>query len=214
MMKRELLPLLIFLVVAPLLLPACRGERDPERPSDAYLLFRDALFDGDAKGVWARTDERTRAHLDEHYARLVEMNEMIERYLPATDHQLARNQAGVVLLDRVSSGEELFLHLFDTTEFPADDQAVFHGSRVQEIQMAEDGDSAIILTRGENEFLLVRQEDEEWYVNLVDSGDFLNPVFAWLENNFEALEQTVEDLIAEELRVRERIIAELMGIEE
>ena len=177
-------------------------------------MFRDALFEGDGPAVWARTDQSTRDYFDGQFARLVEMNEMIERYLPVTDHQLARNQAGVVLLNEVDSGESLFLHLFDTDEFPESDQAVFHGSRVLEIQMTEEGDSAVIVTRGGDEFLLVRQDDGEWYVNLADSGEFLAPVFAWLESNYDALEQTVEDLIAEEQRVRERIIAELMGIED
>lgn len=190
---------------------ACSGELDPARPEDSYRLFRDALFSGDGQGLWERTDDQTRAYFDAHFERLETMNELIESFLPLTDHQLARQQSGVELLEKVDSGQELFLHIFSPAEFPKD-PAVEFGSQVQEIQMAEDGKSALIVTRGGQEFILTLQSDELWYINLAESGPVLDQAFQWLTDNQAALEQTVEDLIAEERQVREQIIAELMGL--
>lgn len=204
---------LVALTTMELFLTGCRGDLDPERPDGSYLIFRDALFDGDGDGIWERTDDRTRTYFEDHYKRLQDMNDLIERYLPSTDHQLARRQSGVELLEEIDSGKALFLHILEPTEF-ADDDAVFFGSNPDEIRISEEGDSAIIATHGGQEFVLTRQDDEQWYVNLADSGSFLDEAFEWLSKNQDALEQTVEDLIAEERQVREQIIADLMGLDD
>lgn len=201
------------MVAASLVLTACSSELDPSDPEDAYDLFRHALFDGDGEAVWERTDEQTREHFDNRFERLQEMNDLIERYLPQTDHQIARSQSGAELLDETDSGRSLFIRLFEPSEFP-DDEAVRFGSEVQQIQMSEDGHSAVVITRGGQEFSLVLQDEELWYVNLVDSGDFLDEALKWFDDNEDALEQTVEDLIAEERQMREQIISELMDIDE
>ena len=205
------LGLVFLLLFSAAFLVGCRGDLDPQRPDDAYLLFRDALFAGDGQGVWNRSDDQTRKYFEEHYERLVEMNALIERYLPLTDHQLARRQSGVELIERVDSGEALFLQIFTPEQLP-DDNAIHFGSTVREIRVSEDGQTAVILTRGEQEFVMMRQDKDEWFVNLAESGDFLDEAFQWLQQNEEALEQTVEDLIAPERQVRETIIADLMGL--
>jgi len=186
----------------------CGGEPDPSSPDDAYQIFRTALFEADAETMWQRTDPQTRDYFEERYQRLVEMDELIERYLPQTDHQIARTQSGAELLDEVDSGSELFVTMIQPGPF-VDDDAVELGSRLQELRMAEDGQSAVAATRGGQEFVLVADGDH-WYVNLVESGQFLETTFQWLTDNEEALEQTVEDLIEEERQVREEIIADLM----
>ena len=203
--------LMILLLFGALALTGCRSDLNPQEPDDSYLLFRDALFAGDGEGIWERSDEQTRAYFDDHYQRLVDMNALIERYLPLTDHQLARRQSGVELIDRIDSGKDLFLQIFSPEELP-DDNAIHFGSTVREIRVSEDGQTAVILTRGEQEFVMVRQDNDEWFVNLAESGDYLDTAFQWLRSNEEALEQTVEDLIAQERQVRETIIAELMGL--
>lgn len=192
---------------------ACNSELDPSDPEDAYDIFRHALFEGDGEKVWARTDEQTREYFEQRHEVLQEMNALIERYLPHTDHQIARSQSGAELLDEIESGEELFVRLFEPVEFP-DNHAIRFGAEVQQIQMAEDGETAVVLTRSEQEFVIVRQDDENWYVNLAESGDFLDNTFQWLIENEDALTQTVEDLIAEERQVREQIIADLMDIDD
>lgn len=192
---------------------SCSGELDPSDPEDAYEIFRDALLEGDGQTVWERSDEDTRQFVDDRFDSLREMDELIERYLPATDHQLARSQTGAELLDELDSPEELFVRVFESNALP-DDEAMYVGSAPEQIQMAEDEESAVILTRGQQEFVLVLEEDDLWYVNLVDSGEFLPNAFAWIDENEQNLEQTVQDLIAEERQAREEIIADLLDREE
>lgn len=191
-----------------LLMAACGGDLDPEDPEDAYALFHQALFDGDAEGVWERSDETTRNYFQQRYEALEHMNELIERYLPPTDHQLARAQSGAELTDELDDGRELFIHIFDG--LAVDDQAAIQfGASAAQVQMAEEGDTARLITRSDQEFDLVRQDDQ-WFVNFVDSDAFDDRAMQWLDANEEALTQTVEDLIEEERRERESIIAELL----
>lgn len=191
----------------------CSSELEPSDPEDSYELFRIALLEGDGEEVWERTDDNTRQYFEDRYAALEEMDDLIERYLPPVDHQLARSQSGSELLDELESPQELFHYVFQF-EAMADDDAVRLGSDPRQIQMTEDETSAVVLTRTEQEFVLVLQDDERWYVNLVESGDFVDEAFAWLDQNEDALEQTVEDLIAEERQLRETIIADLFDREE
>lgn len=191
----------------------CGDELDPTEPEDAYLVFRDALFDGDGETVWERTDEQTHAYFEQKYGVLVEMDELIRRYLPQTDVKLARKQSGTVLLDKVSDGRELFLEVYSAENVP-DDEAVRIGSNVDEVKVAEDGELAKVVTRAGQEYLLTRDaESEEWFVMLVKSSEAVESSFGWLDSNEEALTQTVEDLIKEEREEREEVIAELMGFD-
>lgn len=190
---------------------ACSSELDPTDPGDAYTIFRDALFAGQPDVVWERFDPQTRASFQERYDRLVQMNQLIESYLPQTDHRLARSQSGVELLASVGDGRELFEMVFEKAEMPDDDAIVF-GSGISEIRVSEDGTTALVVTRGAQEFVMVQAEDETWHVDLVGSGDFLDTSFGWLTRNEEALSKTVEDLIAEERQKREAIIADLMNL--
>ncbi|RAL25484.1 hypothetical protein DL240_04535 [Lujinxingia litoralis] len=205
--------LLFALLLAPLALgtTACSGELDPTSPGDAYTLFRDALFEKEEDIVWERLDPESHAYFQARYERLVQMNELIESYLPQTDHRLARSQSGAELIASVSDGRELFDYVFEKAQMPQDDAIIF-GSGIQEIRVSEDGKSALVLTRGQQEFVMAQAEDEAWQINLVDSGDFLDTSFGWLTRNEEALAKTVEDLIAEERQKREAIIAELMNL--
>jgi hypothetical protein len=208
----RLAPLIILAsIVLTGFMTGCSGELDPTRPGDAYTLFRDALFAGDGDAVWARSDKATHDHFEQRYQQLVQMDRLIESYLPQTDHRLARRQSGVELVEKVSDGKTLFLKVFDTSALPKE-EAVLFGSDGREIRMSEDGNTALVITRGEQQFTLAKASDGQWYVNLVESGDVLSTVFAWLDKNEAALEQTVEDLIAEERKKREAIIAELMNL--
>ena len=213
-MKRLASNLLFPLLALTLALVAfgCSSELDPTDPGDAYTIFRDALFAQQAAGVWDRLDPETHAYFQERYERLVQMNQLIESYLPQTDHRLARSQSGVELLESVSDGRELFDHVFTKATMP-DDTAIVFGSGVREIRVSEDGESALVVTRGLQEFVMVQADDEHWHVNLVGSGEFLDTSFGWLTSNEEALSQTVEDLIAEERQKREAIIADLMNLD-
>lgn len=189
----------------------CSGEPDPSDPEDAYDMYRHALFEGDGEAMWERVDEETREYFEARYTQLEEMDELIERYLPATDHDIARSQSGAELLDDVDSGSELFTAVIEPGEF-IEDEAVWLGADLAELRMAQDGESAVAVTRGQQQFVLVT-EDDEWYVNLVESDQILDNRFEWLDNNEDNLEQTVEDLLEEERQMREEIIADLMDVD-
>ena len=192
----------------------CGDELEPTNPTDAYLMFRNALFQGDAETVWRRTDEQTHKYFQERYKQLVEMDSMIRRYLPQTDHKIARKQSGTVLLDDVDNGKELFMHVFDGESVPAD-EAIEVGSRVDETRVGEKEKFARVITRAGQEYVLERDpETEEWHVMLVKSSDAVDKSFGWLDFNQNALQKTVEELIAEEREEREKVIAELMGYDD
>lgn len=192
----------------------CSSELDPADPEGAYYIFRDALLEEDPQTVWERTDEETHAYYQARYNDLVEMDETIDRYLPQTDHKIARQQSGTVLLDEVDDGKSLFLKTFAPSELP-EEEAIKVGSDIDELKLAEDKSSAKVITRAGQEYVFSRDENsDEWHVMLVRSTDIVEKSFAWLENNRSALQQTVEDLIAEEREKREAIIAELLNKKE
>lgn len=203
---------LVVLVIS-LATTGCSENLDPHDPEGAYNLYRDALLANDAEGVWARLDPTTRQYFQEQYETLVEMDEMIERYLPATDHKIARRQAGSVLTDRVTDGKGLFLELFQPQNLELEPGHRV-GMTVDEIKIDEDETAAVLTTLGNDTLYLSRGEDQQWYVMLVRSSTLVGERMKWLAENRTALQQTVEDLIDEERQKREAIIAELMRLEE
>ncbi|MGM0557790.1 MAG: hypothetical protein ACQEVA_15505 [Myxococcota bacterium] len=206
--------LIAIVALSAVITTGCSDELDPTEPKDAYVIFRDALFSGDGQVVWERTDEQTHAYFEQRYGVLVEMDELIRRYLPQTDVKLARKQSGTVLLDEVSNGRELFLKVYSAENVPSE-EAVQLGSNVDEVKVAEDGQLAKVVTRAGQEYIMTRDEQsEEWFVMLVKSNDAVEDSFDWLDSNEEALTQTVEDLIKEEREKREEVIAELMGFDQ
>jgi hypothetical protein len=207
--------ILVLIIVASAMWGAsCGGELDPSEPEGAYYIFRDALLEGDVETVWERSDEETHQYFEERYERLVEMDEMIERYLPQTDHRIARQQSGTVLLDEIDGGKALFLKVFEPEGLP-DEEAIRIGTDVKELKLAEDDSAAKVVTRAGQEYVLTHQDDtDQWHVMLVRSTETVEAALGWLESNQSALQQTVEDLIAEERQRRETIIADLMDIKD
>lgn len=213
----RLLLLLALLFVAPLS-TGCGENLDPTTPVGAYNEYRNALFAGDAEKVWARLAPSTHEYFDEQHARLVKMDETIVRYLPATDHKLAREQAGSILTDDIKNGKGFFMKVFDPASVP-EDEAYRVGMDVDTEAIAEDGDTAKITTRGGQTYILTKGEgaeegSEEWFVMLVRSNEAVGKRLGWLDSNETALQKTVEDLIDEEKKKREALIARLMDVEE
>jgi hypothetical protein len=172
----------VWLLAAALLAVGCSDELDPAEAGDAYLMFRDAMWAG---------------------------------YLPLADHRLARRQSGAVLTKEIKDGKGLFLKVFTPDKLPKE-TAYKLGTDVEELAVSEDDQNAKIVTRGKQTFYLVKQkaakrgEPARWHVKLVQSSEAVPGAFSWLEGNRVALQQTVDDLIAEERQQREAIIAELM----
>jgi len=192
--------------------PGCSSELDPTEPDGAYYLFRDALLAGDGEGVWKYSDQATHAYFQDRYEHLVEMDETIEQFLPLTDHRIARQQSGAVLLDEVKDGKGLFLKLFQSQKF-AEDEAIRIGTDIDELEVNKDSTAARISTRAKQVYLLDRdKKSEQWHIMLMESetSKSIENSLGWLGHNESALQQTVEDLVAEQREKREAIIAELM----
>ncbi len=188
----------------------CGGELDPTEPDGAYYIFRNALLKGDAQTVWKRCDSETHKYFDDRYDQLVDMDETIQKYLPQTDHRIARKQSGTILLDDVHDGKGLFLKIFQPKNLP-DKEAIKIGSDIDELKVAEDDTAAKVVTRAGQHYLLTHDDkSDQWYVMLVRSTDSVDKSMKWLGANQSALQQTVEDLIQEEREKREAIIADLM----
>jgi hypothetical protein len=206
-------------MIALLMATGCSDELDPTEAGDAYLMFRDALWSGSAEQVWSLSDEQTHTYFQERYEELVGMDDTIDRYLPLADHRLARRQSGAVLIKEIKDGKGLFLKVFTPDKLPKED-AFRLGLDVEELAVAEDDQNAKVVTRGKQVFYLVKQkgskkgERARWYVKLVQSSEAVPGAFVWLEGNRTALQQTVDDLIAEERQQREAIIAELMNLQQ
>jgi len=205
--------ILAIVASASLSLTACSGELDPTEPSEAYLLFRKALKEGDVDAMWERSADSTKRYVRQRYEQLVEMDRKIEKYLPQTDHKLARKQTGTELLDEIEDGRDLFERIV-TPENLEVDEARRLGSLIEEIRLSKDKKKAEVATRGGRTYRLVKQDDGEWYVAVAESVDALDASFEWLDRNNEALTQTINDLRQEEREKREEIIADLMDVDE
>lgn len=196
------------------LLTGCGKKLDPSDPEGAFNLFWQHMMDGQSEAMWDLMAPSSHEYFDQQLERLHEMDEKIGRYLPPTDHTLARKQAGSILTDEIKDGRGLFLKIFKPAEVPKE-EAIQVGMQVEQVTMSEDQKSAAVLTRGGQKVLLTYdQANEKWEVMFVESFAELGTAMGWLESNETALDQTIEDLISEERRERESLIAELMGYEE
>jgi hypothetical protein len=190
----------------------CQGEPEPTDPEGSYRLFQQALEHGDESAMWRRLDSQTKAYFADRYRELESMDAKIRRYLPATDHEVARNQSGTTLLNEIDGGEELFARVArpDRVAMTPGRRV---GRRVESITVSKDEKSAVVETLAGQTFRMTKGEEGEWYVNLVASNDSIHQSFAWLRNNSEALDETVDHLVDREQQRRERVIADLFDVE-
>ena len=190
----------------------CEKNVDPTDPEGAYNLYIDALFTGDAETVWNRAAPSTHEYFQEQFDVLVQMDETIRRYLPPTDHKIAREQAGSILTNSATDGKTLFLQVFkpDTLALKEKHRV---GSVVDQIRVNEEGTIAELKTLGGDVIYLTKGDKEQWFVMLVRSSSAVTDQMKWLGENESALKQTIEDLIAEERTKREAVIAELMRLQ-
>lgn len=202
----------VTVALAVLMVAGCSSEPEPTSPGGAYRMFRAALVDGDSKAMWERCAPRTHEYFQARYDDLVTMDRKIERYMPQTDHRLARKQAGTELLDKVDGGRALFERVVRPNRIVVN-QSRKLGLSVQEIRMSKDESRAVAATYAGQEFRMVKGENGEWYVRLVESVEAVDEAFAWLRNNKTALEKTIDELVEDERSEREQVIAELFDVE-
>lgn len=191
----------------------CGKKMDPSDPEGAFNLFQEAMLNGQSEQMWELMAPSSHSYFDQQVERLRGMDEKIGRYLPPTDHRLARNQAGSILTDEIKDGRGLFLKVFTPNEIPKD-EPVLVGLQVEQVTLSEDKKSAAILTRGNQKVLLQYDSTaERWNIMFVESFEELKTAMSWLDSNETALAQTIDDLISEEQRKRETLIAEMLGYE-
>ncbi|MEZ4462367.1 MAG: hypothetical protein R3E66_22110 [bacterium] len=206
--------LLLMLALSTLLLSACGDKLDPSDPEGAFNLFKTAMLNGDRDTMWEHMAPSSREYFDAQLKRLHAMDEKIARYLPPTDHKLARTQAGSILTDSMTTGRQLFDKVVTPSGLPKDEKYLV-GLTVEEIKVSEDEKTAAILTRGKQKVLLQYDEkNDRWDVMFVESFEPLKTAMKWMDANENALNQTIDDLLSEERRKRETILAELMGFED
>ncbi len=189
----------------------CAENLDPKDPEGAYNLYVKALWAKDAAAVWDRSAPTTHQYFTDKYNILVKMDATIGRYLPPTDHRIAREQAGSILTSKVQDGRGLFLEVFQPGRLKLAEKHVV-GAVVDQIKISEDETAAELRTLGGDVFFLAKGANEEWFVMLVRSSTTIEGQMKWLMQNESALNQTIEDLIQEERRERESVIAELMKL--
>ena len=190
----------------------CEEELRPEEPKGAYLLWREALLQGDVDGVYKYLDQDTHKLLDERVTVLKELEGDISRYLPQVDQKIARKQTGAVLLrdhKDLEDGRALFGLIYQPGSLKITPE-VRVGSEVSDVELNEAGDIASVVTYGGDQYYFKRESDSVWrtgaWLTLADERT------RWVLDNQTALEQTVQDLISEEQEeigaVIEHVLAE------
>ncbi len=208
---------IIIILSSLLALFGCGEKLDTTDPEGTYNLYRNAVFEGNAENVYKLLAPDSIQYFDDEFLRLERMDKTIARYLPITDHKLARRQAGSILTDEVTDGQSLFLKVFQPSGMNLSkssrwSQSPFEvGAIVEEIQVSEDGKAAKLTTKAKEEYRFIKEKDV-WKLQLVQSAEAFQSAMGWMEKNENALQQTIDDLIEEETTKRESIIADLMGI--
>ncbi len=196
----------------------CGEKLETSDPEGTYNLYRNALFEGDSEKIYVLLAPESIAYFDDEFARLERMDETIAKYLPITDHKLARRQAGSILTDEVKDGHGLFLKIFKPSSMELSKSSRWNqspyevGAIVDEIQVSEDGKAAKLTTKAKEEYHFEKTEKGVWKLQLVQSAKAFQDATQWMRKNERSLQQTIDDLIEEERTKRETIIAELMGL--
>lgn len=199
-------------VLVALLSASCAEELLPTEPEGAYMLWRQALLEGDEDAAYSYLDEETHKIFDQRVEVLRAMEKDIQRYLPQVDQKLARQQTGVVLLKqgKIDDGAGLFRALF-TTEGLEVTPEIEVGTEISEIEINEAGDEAAVVAYAGQQFLLRKEGDGVWRIASWRSMCIERTL--WILDNRSALEQTVQDLINEEKEEMNAVIKFLLAEE-
>jgi hypothetical protein len=203
--QRALFTVLLSLLLGGGVLSGCSDELDPTQPEGAYRIFRQGLLAGEADNVWECLDASTKGVFDERASTLTAMSDDIVRFLPTVDQKLARRQTGVEVLSTkgVSGGKSLFALLFVPGAVSVTPE-IEVGMLVSSVELSTSKTEAIVVTQAGQQFRLAKEDDGHWRVS--SWREFAVARTKWVLDNQTALQQTVEDLIAEEKEEVERII--------
>jgi hypothetical protein len=172
------------------LLPAaCSSELDPKDPEGAYLMFREALLNGDEEALWEALSESTKQLFSDGYQDLLDLDVAIDQLAPE-DRTIARERTAARLLSRVDGPKSLFLMIVRLENVAGEDRFRY-GSAVDEVNVDEEAGEATVVTEAGTQIELVRQEDGIWRVRSLAPiiGDRLRV----LSEDIDAVEATLAD---------------------
>lgn len=152
------------LCVLSLSLAACGGEKPPTEPEGGLAVFGAALASQDADAIWARLTPDTQLVAESALSALGTTDQLIER-LQSSDQLDTREATGTGRLEELETPEALFALLVNPTTLPPleEKSRLRAGMRAETVvQVAEN--TAIVVTRADQEFELVRSDDGEWRV--------------------------------------------------
>lgn len=152
------------LLVTLLALPACGGEKPPTEPEGGLAVFGEALATHEIDAIWARLSPDTQLVAESALAAFIATEQQIDR-LQSSDQLDTREATGTQLLETIDSPEALFTLLVNPSRLPPleEKSRLRAGMRAETVvQVAED--TAIVVTRANQEFEMVRGDDGEWRV--------------------------------------------------
>ena len=190
--------LVIFiLLVSSTCLSSCAEEVVATEPEGAYIIWRQALFDGDEDKVYDQLDDQTQKVFQDRVVLLGRMSQDIQRYLPQADQKLARQQTGVVMLSEhgIKDGRGLFKALIELDKLTVSPELEV-GTEVSEVEVNESGTEAAVVVYAGQQFVLRKEEDAHW--RIASWRQLSTERTQWILDNGLVLEQTVQDLINEE----------------
>jgi hypothetical protein len=193
-----------------LVLVSCSEEVVETEPEGAYIIWRQALFDGDEGRVYEQLDAQTKRVFQERFERLLLMSQDIQRYLPQADQKLAREQTGVVMLSRhgIKDGEGLFRALVELDKLEVSPE-IEVGTEVSEVEINESGTEAAVVVYAGQQFVLRKEEEGRW--RIASWHQLCSERTQWILDNSQVLEQTVQDLINEEKEETDAVIKYLLA---
>lgn len=144
---------------------ACEEDRpEPTDPEGAYRLFIEAIEAKDEDAVWEYLDQGTKDLFAEQYKALVRIDRIIEAYFDPSEHRYMRERTGAYLLEseHIDSAKALYHFIFDVRDivFEGDHEV---GATIDEFNYTDEDETvAMILTRGGQSFVMMKEEDKIW----------------------------------------------------
>lgn len=193
-------------------------ELQPTEPEGAFGLLTKALQERDEDGVWEYLGKDTRALFTDHYRLLVRIDRIIEAYFDPAEHRDMRERTGVYILEQASiaTPKDLYHYIFDMSrthvvdgeevpvfEFGADQEV---GMTISEVEYLNEEETSVrITTRGEQKFILHREEDGVWRTDSL--GDFFQKALEPIATSEANLRQYAEENLREERERRKALAA-------
>lgn len=162
----------VLLVLIAMCLSACGGDAPVTEPEGGYDVFRQALASSDAERIWSAIDPRIHEDLAAVHQQIQTTEDRIAQLQPS-DREDTRLATGMESLLGLETPFDLFVHIYQPARVPdlSDGSRYAESLEVSEVALV-DANNAVVLTRGDQEFQLVRLDDGTWRVR--------EPIAGWV----------------------------------